>query len=157
MTAQKKTQLEVHAEIDTLVAGGPPVNTAADWYVALCEEIDAIRVETTFIATETLLNGKLAIGEALHKYRKHGNITQLVQQVGQTIKVSDRELWYCYKFHLENEKLRELPAFHSKALSWNKVKKMLADPNKAKLPCTHKHTTTITICVDCGGKVDDKG
>lgn len=135
--------------------------TAKPWYTALCEEVEATRVETTFVAADTLLQGKLAIGELVKEHVSSDvPVTALVRSISRDTKCNERDLWCCYKFAEKFELIRQLPAYNSKAISWNKVKKMLMDPEKAKEPCGHLHTVMVCICDDCGAKVeklDDNG
>ena len=134
-----------------------PIEVAsADWYRGMIEEIGSIVVETVFQAQSTMLNGKFEVGKLLNEHAtKELTITQLVKYASGELHISERELWYCAKFHSEYKGLQKLPEFQSKAISWNKVKKMLADPEKAKKPCKHANTIKICICEDCGKKVEN--
>ena len=152
--------LTVHEEIDAIfVEEADMVKiSSSPWYSALCEEIEATRVETTFVAADTLLQGKLAIGELIKNKVEESDeqikVTALVKSVASDTKCGERDLWACYKFAEKFELIRQLPAYNSKAISWNKVKKMLMDPAKAKEPCRHEYTTMICVCSDCGTKVE---
>lgn len=127
-----------------------------DWYKLLLEEIGSTVVETVFQAQSTLLDGKLKVGQLLNaKVSNQYPITDLIMFTSADLKISERELWYCTKFATEFKNLEKMHDFHSKAISWNKVKKMLADPEKAKKPCKHDHKEKIVICIDCGKRVDD--
>lgn len=124
-------------------------------YEALITEIDAIRTETVYNASQVILEGKLSIGKLLLEQKLNMPITELVQYVSQDAKINERDLWYCYKFAEREKEIEMLPDFQTKVISWNRVKKMLADPEKAKTKCTHKHTEKIEFCIDCGAKVKD--
>ena len=151
--SKEKTQLEVHKQIDLLVEDDQ--KRGQDWYKALCEEVDAIRVETTFNAMDTLLSGKLAIGKAIANHTDQAKPTELVRQIALDLRIGERDLWYCYKFYEQYDNIKDLPIFQSKAISWNKVKKVIAEPSKAKEPCLHVHTEMVCLCTDCGAKVSD--
>lgn len=133
-----------------------PNNIAvSDWYNALREEIDAVRVETLYIAQETLLNGKLEIGKLIFESNNTSvPITALVQYLSHDLKIGERDLWYCVKFYEQYDKLEKLPEFSSKAISWNKVKKLITLPEH-KRNCEHEKTISICICADCGKKIDN--
>ena len=124
-------------------------------YEALVGEVDAIRVETVYNASQVILEGKLSIGKLLLEQKLEIPITELIQYVAQDTKINERDLWYCYKFAENEKKIEALPEYQTKVISWNRVKKMLADPEKAKSKCGHKHTETMKVCVDCGAKVHD--
>lgn len=117
----------------------------------IVEEIDAIAVETVYVAQQTLLEGKLKIGEIVATYAGT-NVTALVQQLGKQSKLSERELFYCYQYFTKQNELEKLPDYQSKAISWNKVKKLMSGGLQKKT-CQHEHTKTITICEDCGSRV----
>lgn len=132
----------------------PAELATADWFKHMVEEIGAVAVETVFEAQSTLLKGKFEVGKLLNgNATKQFPITKLVHYASQVLNISERELWYCAKFNAEYGKLEKLPDFQSKAISWNKVKKMLADPEKAKKPCEHENTIKIEICEDCGKRI----
>jgi len=128
-------------------------------YGAILEEVDAIRVETTFVASQVVLDGKLAIGRALSEQAAADigiGITELVQCVSKDVGINERDLWYCHKFAQEHDRLKELPEFSAdKSISWNKVKKLLASPEKAGEACGHNEIEVLRVCVDCGCKVNN--
>lgn len=129
-----------------------PVKIGA--YQSLLEEIDAIRTETVYNASQVILEGKLEVGQLLLKNNDLGvGVTELVQYVSKDTGINERDLWYCYKFAEKYEEIKKLPDFDTKVISWNRVKKMLADPERAKKKCKHDHTEWIEICVDCGAKI----
>lgn len=156
---KEKAQLQKPSkQVAVIIHKATPVELAnTDWYKSMIEEISAIATETVFEAQSTLLKGKFEIGKAMNdQASKKYPITELVKFASQDLHISERELWYCVKFNAEYKKIEKLPDFDSKAISWNKVKKMLADPEKAKKPCKHEHTVTITICEDCGKRIEKK-
>jgi hypothetical protein len=124
-------------------------------YEALVGEVDAIRVETVYNASQVILEGKLTIGKLLLEQKLDIPITELIQYVATDTKINERDLWYCYKFAENEKKIEALPEYQTKVISWNRVKKMLADPEKAKSKCGHKHTETMKVCVDCGARLKD--
>lgn len=137
-----------------VVLNGNPVVRNED-YQAILEQIDAVRVEVFHVAHDTIIKGKYEMGEIIAKQKLFG-ITELVQSIAKDLKINERDLWYCFKFYERYEEVSKLPEFESKAISWNKIKKMLIDPDKAKKPCMHKHKETIICCVDCGAKIKDE-
>lgn len=124
----------------------------ADWFKSLVEEVEAIAVESVFISRQAILDGKLQIGKLIHQNIGYENVTVLVQLTAQHIKVTERELFWCYKFYEQQEKLKKIPEYSEKTISWNKVKKLLSGPKRTKA-CEHEHTVKITICEDCGKRV----
>lgn len=123
-------------------------------YESLINEIDAIRVESGYNASQTILEGKLQVGQLLVNNDEFGiKVTELVKLVAKDTKIQERELWYCYKFAERYEEIEKHPDYGTKIISWNRVKKMLADPEKAKTKCTHEHTHWIEVCIDCGAKI----
>lgn len=139
-------------KVVAVLQGKPVVRN--DRYQAILEEIDAIRVEVFHVAHETIIKGKFEMGEIIAKQKDFG-ITELVQSIAKDLKINERDLWYCFKFYENFKEISKLPEYESKAISWNKIKKMLADPNKANKPCLHKHHETIVVCVDCGAKIKE--
>lgn len=129
----------------------------SDWYLHMLEQISATVVETVFTSNSILINGKLEVGKLLADGAQQGvSITELVQLTARDLKTSERELWYCVKFHDQYKKLEKLPDFQSKAISWNKVKKLLsAGSVDVQTPCEHSNVIKITCCEDCGKKLDD--
>lgn len=126
----------------------------SDFYIALKEEIDAVRVETVFNAQEILLKGKFEIGELISKnVSKEFKITELVHYLSEDLKFSERELWYCVKYYEQFKVLEKNPEFTQKNISWNKVKKMISAPEEEKA-CMHKQTKMIKVCIDCNKRVD---
>lgn len=125
----------------------------SQWYHALLDEVDAVRVETVYTAATTLLGGKLEIGKLITEKSKELPVTELVQYIAMDLKVSERDLWYCVKFFEMFPKIEKNPEYNSKAVSWNKVKKLITGP-KTEKPCEHKHTIKIVCCEDCGKKLD---
>lgn len=152
--ATKKQKKEVSKKQLTL---STEVVVQSDWYLHMLEQISATVVETVFTANSTLINGKLEVGKLLSEGSKEGvSITELVQLTARDLKTSEREMWYCVKFNDQYKKLQKLPDFQSKALSWNKVKKLISsDSVDTQKPCTHEHTVKIVCCEDCGKKLDD--
>lgn len=156
---KEKTQLQKQSSsVAVVIHKTTPVELAnTDWYKSMIEEISAIATETVFEAQSTLLKGKFEIGKALNeKASKQFPITELVKFASADLHISERELWYCVKFNSEYKKIENLPDFQSKVISWNRVKKMLADPEKAKKPCKHEHQLKIVICEDCGKRIEQK-
>lgn len=137
-----------------VVLTGKPVIRNSD-YEAILEQIDAVRVEVFHVAHETIIKGKFEMGEIIAKQKLFG-ITELVQSIAKDLKINERDLWYCFKFYERYAEISKLPEFASKAISWNKIKKMLIDPDKAKKPCMHKHVETIVVCVDCSARVKEE-
>lgn len=130
-----------------------PILLTEDWYKALIEEVGAVVVETMFTAQQTILEGKLQVGKLITEDRPAGmKITELVQYLAYDLKISERELWYCVKFHEKIGELEKLPDFASKAMSWNRVKKLISSP-EVKSKCTHAHIIKIEVCEDCGAKI----
>lgn len=157
LLVETPTALTVHEEIDAIFVEEADIIkiTQKPWYSALCEEVEATRVETTFNAADTLLQGKLAIGQLIKEHATADvPVTALVKSVASDTKCGERDLWACYKFAEKFSFISQLPAYNSKSISWNKVKKLLMDPAKAKEPCRHEYTTMICVCSDCGSKVD---
>ena len=146
MAKSKKTEVE-------LVLNGTPV-VRNEKYQAMVEEIDAVRVETFHVAHETIISGKLKIGEVIASQKSFG-VTELIQSVSRDLNINERDLWYCVKFYENYKQVSALPEFASKALSWNKIKKMLASPENAKKVCMHEHRETIIVCADCGCKIKE--
>lgn len=148
--AKKSTEIEVVQPKRNIA----PAKVAD--YGSLIEQIDSIRVETVYNASQVILEGKLQIGRILSDYGDFGiTITDLVNYVAHDTGINERDLWYCYKFAENYDQISRLPLFDTKVISWNKVKKMLADPNKAKKVCEHEHIESIHICVDCNAKIRD--
>lgn len=138
----------------TVISKAPKSVATADWYNSLKDEVEAVRVETVFIAQETLLKGKLQIGELIcQNVQATIPVTALVQYLSHDVKISERDLWYCAKFYQQYEKIKKLPEYQSKAISWNKVKLLISAPDKKK-ECEHEHTVKICICEDCGKKIE---
>lgn len=129
---------------------------AVDWYKALHEEIASIITETVYQAQQSLLEGKLSIGEAINKQKKNMPVTELVQYLAIDLKISERELWYCSKFFEDYSKIKK-EIENNKAISWNKVKLLLSSPKEQKdsKPCSHPHFTVVKICDDCGSKIKE--
>lgn len=138
------------------VLKGQPVIRNSD-YEAIIEEIDAVRVEVFHVAHETIIKGKLEMGEIISTQKLFG-ITELVQSVAKDLKINERDLWYCVKFFENYKTISKLPEFESKAISWNKIKKLLSAGDKARDLCAdgHKHKETIVVCVDCGKKIKEE-
>lgn len=124
----------------------------APWFESLVEQIDAVAVETIYNAQQTILEGKLEIGELIARHASKGGVNALVHQLGARTRLSRRELFYCYQFHVKQPKLKEIPEYSEKTISWNKVKKLMAGPDR-KEACLHKHKVRITLCEDCGKRV----
>ncbi len=146
-----KSKKIVGMTVITPRAGLNPVQIGA--YEALIDEIDAIRTETVYNASQTILEGKLQVGQLLFKNEFDLGVTELVQYVSKDTGINERDLWYCYKFAEKFDEIQKLPDYQTKVISWNRVKKMLADPARAKKKCGHEHTEWIEICVDCGAKI----
>lgn len=130
----------------------------SDWYKGIIEEIDSIRVETVYQAQSQLIQGKYDIGKVIFE-QKHLGVTELVQYLSLDLKISERELWYCAKFYEDHSRLMKIAEFaDNKAISWNKVKKLLTTPTdgKTKKPCLHGHVIMIKICDDCGAKIKEE-
>lgn len=139
-----------------VVLHGKPVVRNSD-YDAILDQIDAVRVEVFHVAHETIIKGKLEMGEIIATQKLFG-ITELVQSISKDLKINERDLWYCFKFYENYKTISKLPEFESKAISWNKIKKLLSAGDKARDLCAdgHKHTETIVVCVDCGKKIKDE-
>lgn len=128
----------------------------SDWYQELISEVEAIKVETVFVAAETILKGKHEIGKIISDGKSRGvGATELVQYLASDVKMSERELWYCVKFYERFPDFDKAPELASKTISWNKVKKLIAGPEK-KTPCLHTSIITIKVCEDCGAKIKDE-
>lgn len=124
-------------------------------YEHLIEQVDAIRVETVYNASQVVLEGKLEIGNLLLKHDDLGvGVTELVQYVAKDANINQRDLWYCYKYAEQYDQLKMLPEYDTKIISWNRVKRMIADPKKDKKECRHKHIEMVAWCVDCGKRVE---
>lgn len=138
------------------VLHGNPVIRNSD-YESICEQIDAVRVEVFHVAHETIIKGKLEMGEIIAKQKLFG-ITELIQSIAKDLKINERDLWYCFKFFENYKEISKLPEFESKAISWNKIKKLLSAGDKARDLCAdgHKHKETIVVCVDCGKKIKEE-
>ncbi len=136
-----------------IVMSGKPVVKNED-YQAILEQIDSVRVEVFHVAHETIIKGKLEMGEIIAKQKLFG-VTELIQSIAKDLQINERDLWYCFKFFENYKEIKKLPEFESKAISWNKIKKMISDPERAKKKCLHKNTEMICVCVDCGAKVKE--
>jgi len=129
--------------------------SALEWYKGLCEDIKSTIVETVYQAQQSLLEGKLSIGEAINKQKSHMPVTELVQYLAVDLKISERELWYCSKFFEDYNRIKK-QLDGDKSMSWNKVKLLLTESTtKAAKQCAHPHFTMIKICDDCGAKVKE--
>lgn len=133
---------------------GNPVVKNED-YQAILEQIDAVRVEVFHVAHETIIKGKLEMGEIIAKQKLFG-VTELVQSLSKDLQINERDLWYCFKFYENYKEISKLPEFESKAISWNKIKKMISDPERAKKKCLHPNREMICVCVDCAAKVKEE-
>ena len=68
-----------------------PVKIGA--YQSLLEEIDAIRTETVYNASQVILEGKLEVGQLLLKNNDLGvGVTELVQYVSKDTGINERDL-----------------------------------------------------------------
>ncbi len=139
----------------------------------LAEEIKAIMEESKFQASELVIKTNHLIGEAIvshpaYKKGKHGS-GEVIKHLALLTGCSEAHLYLCVKFvekYPEVSNALETLQPDKKTLTWRHVvatfkeaekegKEVGSEPGKIKA-CHHTHTKIITICVDCGSRVDIK-
>ncbi|MCL5666989.1 MAG: hypothetical protein M1383_04440 [Patescibacteria group bacterium] len=139
----------------------------------LAEEIKAIMEESKFQASELVIKTNHLIGEAITKHPaykkgKHGS-GDIIKHLALLTGCSEAHLYLCIKFvekYPEVSNALETLQPDKKTLTWRQItatfkeaeeegKEVGNEPGQIK-GCRHLHIKTITICVDCGSRVDDR-
>lgn len=95
-------------------------------YDQLLDEIRATLVEKSFEERMARIEMYHLVGSALRSYNR--DITALTKEVSKDLNLSERSLWFAVKFYDTYPTLDLLP--DGKAVSWNKVKKLLSGEKK---------------------------
>ena len=120
------------------------------WYQSMIEDCRAIKTEAEFNSAWELIAGYHAVGrrivEEVNLDRKAIYGKKILQGIAESIRMSERTLYYAIQFYETIPDLDKLP--DGKNVSWYRITKMLGKPKDTKATRWQWHWTRVISNLD---------